>query len=112
MDANGAASPGRPGNHRNAPAPLQAPGGATCARITKIPPPTPGGSLPPILPPSRRTQSHLDGFGLESQAVEGVDGFFGVFRVHVIDKSVAQTLACERRQRSGLIRHQSSKLDR
>lgn len=45
--------------------------------------------------------SHLDGFGLESQAVEGVDGFLGVLRVHVINKSVAQTLACERRERLG-----------
>lgn len=38
---------------------------------------------------------YLDGFCLESQAIQGVDGFFGILRVHVVHKPVAETLACK-----------------
>lgn len=57
-----AASPERLGNHRNAPAPLQAQAEPRVPRLPRFLPPAPPAG-------GRSAASHLDGFGLESQAV-------------------------------------------
>jgi hypothetical protein len=37
---------------------------------------------------------HLDGFVLQTQSIESIYGFFGIFSSVVIDESVTQTLPC------------------